>query len=375
VPTAERLAPSSCSNERTAGRRGSRTNRLGEGVTGFSGSAVTFALLMSGFGATIEDRDERVAPGIAACSKRTNQSRTSHAALNRAQAMVFLSLHIGASRLVGVYVRRKRMGQAHTSRSPSAAVARHARYSLSRVCCALLLCAGCSLDERTLLATGAIAGSSASGGERSGVDPAPGGGGGAAGEAPLPRCFYTGSSAPPGCETLVKNPGFDANVAGWTAEDVGLTEGWLNVDANGDQGSGSLVVTNLNFKSDDSAKGGTAGGGARQCISVISGVTYDLAADIFIPSGQGMGFQGDYTSVAALSVFFYPDTACAMQTEGNFTSDAVQDSNKWLHMEGSTTAPKDAQSMAVRLATLKPFRQYTFEAHFDNVFVREHSTP
>jgi len=164
-------------------------------------------------------------------------------------------------------------------------------------------------------------------------------------------------------------------VAGWTAEDVGLSEGWLNVDANGDRGSGSLVVTNLNFKSDDSAKGGTAGGGARQCISVISGMTYDLAADIFIPSGQGMGFQGDYTSVAALSVFFYPDAACALQTEGNFTSDAVQDNNEWVHVEGSTTAPKDAQAMAVRLATLKPFRQYTFEAHFDNVFVREHSTP
>jgi hypothetical protein len=104
-------------------------------------------------------------------------------------------------------------------------------------------------------------------------------------------------------------------------------------------------------------------------------MTYDLAADIFIPSGQGMGFQGDYTSVAALSVFFYPDAACALQTEGNFTSDAVQDNNEWLHVEGSTTAPKDAQAMAVRLATLKPFRQYTFEAHFDNVFVREHSTP
>jgi hypothetical protein len=270
---------------------------------------------------------------------------------------------------------RKRMGQAHTSRSPSAAVARHARGSLSRVCCALLLCTGCSLDERTLLATGAIAGSGASGAEQSNIDPAPFGGGGAAGEAPLPRCFYTGSSALSGCETLVKNPGFASNVAGWTAEDLGLTEGWLKDDANRDRASGSLVVTNLNFKSDDSAKGGTAGGGARQCISATSGMTYDLAADVFIPSGQGMGFQGVYTSVATLSVFFYPDAACALQTEGNFTSDAVQDTNKWVHVEGSTTAPKDSQSMAVRLATLKPFRQYTFEAHYDNVFVREHQAP
>jgi hypothetical protein len=268
------------------------------------------------------------------------------------------------------------MRSADTSRSSSIAAARPVRAAFSCVGLALVLCAGCSVDDRALLTTEANAAPAGAGGRPTVVDLDTGGTAGEAGEtgrAALPRCYYAGKTVEAGCETLVNNPGFASNVAGWVAEDVGITEGWLNVDASANPDSGSLVVTNTNFKDDDTAIGGTAPGGARQCLRITGGMSFDLAADIFIPDGQGMGFMGSYTSVAALSLFFYPDTACAEMTEGNFTSPAVQKSNSWVHVEGSVQTPKDTQSMAVRLATQKPFRQYTFEAHFDNVLLRQHT--
>ena len=178
-----------------------------------------------------------------------------------------------------------------------------------------------------------------------------------------------------GCDSLVQNAGFSANVASWTAEDVGVMEGWHDTDASEAMDSGSLVVTNLNFKKEKEARTGFAGGGARQCIPASSGKVYDLAADVFVPVGQGAGFEGEYTSAAGLSVFFYSEPACASQTISNFTTEQVSTSETWVHLEGSAKAPLETRSMAVRLATLKPFRQYTFEARFDNVFVRERGAP
>ncbi|HEX3852752.1 MAG TPA: hypothetical protein VHW01_17435, partial [Polyangiaceae bacterium] len=120
---------------------------------------------------------------------------------------------------------------------------------------ALILCVACSVDERELLTTGTDA---ATGGGQPSVADLNTGGAGEAGEAPLPRCVYLGNSVEPGCETLVKNPGFSSNVAGWTAEDVGVSEAWLDVDATAANASGSLVVNNFNFKDDDTAVGGMA---------------------------------------------------------------------------------------------------------------------
>jgi hypothetical protein len=237
----------------------------------------------------------------------------------------------------------------------------------------VLASSACGVDDRTLLTnSSALAGSSgASGtsGASGAPSPLPEAG---SDEQPLPHCLYLGKSLTAGCETLVRNPGFTSNVASWVGEPVGITEGWLNADASDDPTSGSLVVMNLNYKIDPEAKDGTNGGGARQCVPVTAGSTYDLAADVFVPMGQGAGFEGmTYTSEAALSVFFYVDAACADRTLSNFTSAPVSQTDTWVHVQGSTTAPKESQSMAVRLATFKPFRQVQFEAHFDNVFVQE----
>jgi len=205
-------------------------------------------------------------------------------------------------------------------------------------------------------------------------DPTAGAGeGGVAGEAALlPRCRYSGSTVDAGCETLVDNPGFAANDDNWTAEDVGVTEAWLQDDADGDKASGSLVVSNSNYSDEESSKDGTAGGGARQCIAISGGKIYDLTADVFIPKNQGAGFQGQtFTALGTLSAFFYTSAGCQGQTRSNFTSSPVQTGDEWVHVAGSAQAPKEGRSMAVRLATLKPFRQFAFQAQFDNIFVRE----
>jgi hypothetical protein len=153
---------------------------------------------------------------------------------------------------------------------------------------------------------------------------------------------------------------------------VGTREAWAGDDADGAHSSGSLLVTNFNYSAEASAKDGTADGGARQCLPVTGGKIYDLSADIFIPKGQGDGLDGGtFISLATLSVFFYPAADCQGQTHGNFTSTPVDTSDEWVHVVGSTQAPKDGVSMAVRLATLKPFPQYSFQAEFDNVLVRQ----
>jgi hypothetical protein len=237
-----------------------------------------------------------------------------------------------------------------------------------------LFCAACSVDNRTLLGSATSGDFNADGGMSFVNDPGHGSdaaSGGEGGEVVLPRCRYSGA-VEAGCDTLVDNPGFAMNVAGWTAEPVGMLEAWASDDANGDKASGSLLVTNFNYSDEASAKDGTAGGGARQCLAVTGGRRYDLTADIFVQKGQGDGLDGGtFSSVATLSVFFYQAADCQGPTHGNFTSAPVDTTNEWVHVEGSAQAPKDGKSMAVRLATLKPFPQYKFQAEFDNVFVRQ----
>jgi len=240
--------------------------------------------------------------------------------------------------------------------------------------CAVL--ASCAVDDRALLTRSSLG---ESGGANGGSGNSPGLGSSgdsqwseAGSDEPLlVPCVYSGDTISAGCETLVKNPGFTSNVASWTAEPSGISEGWNEADAEDDHHSGSLAVLNLNYNITDSAKLGINGGAARQCVPVTAGNVYDLAADIFVPMGQGAGFEGSYTSAANLSVFYYEDASCEGRTLSNFTSTPVTQTDTWVHVTGSTTAPKESQSMVVRLATLKPFRQVQFEARFDNVFVRE----
>ncbi len=230
----------------------------------------------------------------------------------------------------------------------------------------LLSVLGCSLDLRHFSqvsdSTGG-SGNSASGGNS---DVPRAGSGGAASIEPLPTdCDYS-KAARPECQSLVKNPGFAVDVAGWLTEPGPITLTWKGKDANDDANSGSLSLLNAFYGETDAP----IALGAYQCLPATPGVTYAMAGDVWIPKGQGDGADGGpYTASAGFSVIFKDDSACAGHTLSNFTSDLVSDSEVWTHLDATGAAPQGTGSMDVRLVTLKNFREFQFEAWFDNVLV------
>jgi hypothetical protein len=240
---------------------------------------------------------------------------------------------------------------------------------------ACLLSLGCSVDERTLSSEAA---------STAGTGASPG----AAGDAPgfmqggdemppppeLPVCDYA-SEVSAGCETLIKNPGFEKAIMPWKAEGGSLSD-WAKDDAAASDQSGSIRVINLLHGETD----GVAPGAAAQCVAATAGRTYDIAGDVFIRDGQGDGLKkGEggsdlappYQGRAGFSIFFFSSEGCQEQSIGNADSPLTDEVGKWAHTTGSGTAPEKTKSLAIRLNTLMPFREFIFEALFDNILVRE----
>jgi hypothetical protein len=189
----------------------------------------------------------------------------------------------------------------------------------------------------------------------------------------VPVCVYDGQVSAE-CATLVSNPGFEQDIAPWKAED-GLLGAWSKNDAQASDHSGSIRIVNLLHGTTD----GVAPGAGVQCIPAKAGRIYDMAGDVFITDGQGDGLkQGDrgmtgapYTGKAGFSMFFFARPDCKENSIGNADSPLTDQVGAWAHIEGVGTAPEQTQSLAVRLNTLKPFREFKFEALFDNIFVRQ----
>lgn len=194
-------------------------------------------------------------------------------------------------------------------------------------------------------------------------------------EIDLPDCSYSGE-VKPGCETMVKNAGFEADTTGWEEEPLSITIGWEQRDASGSDESGSIVVINSMFGKDSGVAEGIAASGGAQCLPAIPGSTYDMAADIFIPEGQGKGFEEGtvYVGRAGLSILFWPNESCANTDRSlvpSYQTELVEEAAVWSRVEGAAEAPDNALSMSVRVLTVKPFEEYNFKALFDNVLLRE----
>jgi hypothetical protein len=240
----------------------------------------------------------------------------------------------------------------------------YARIGLAASALVLVVVVACSVDDRRLIEgdTGAIGTSGAASIELdAGADADAD-----AALAPLPICDY-GVVVDAGCDTLVSNPGFAKDTAGWDAEMPSVSMTWNSSDATASKDSGSLSVVN--------ALSGSANGfadrGAAQCLPATPGQAYGFAGDIFIPQGQGAGLDsGTFDASAELTIIFYTMPGCAGYSTSGGISDVSTDAGAWAHREGHAVAPHDAQSMSVRLTTLKNFQQFTFEAHFDNVLVK-----
>jgi len=244
--------------------------------------------------------------------------------------------------------------------------------------CTCLFAYACGVDERTLsTAAGSMTGSGASSldaGAGAGAAPDSGSGGGAAASVALPICVYEGDVSPE-CETLVKNAGFASGIVSWTAEAATLSD-WLNSDAAGSDQSGSLRVVNFLHGETD----GVAPGASVQCVAARAGRVYAVAGDVFIADGQGAGIEqgkGDgltappYVGKAGFSLYFFRKSDCSEDSIGNADSGLIDQVGVWVHTEGSGKAPEQTRSMLVRLNTMMPFREFKFEARFDNILVRE----
>lgn len=230
----------------------------------------------------------------------------------------------------------------------------------------LLSLLGCSLDTRHFgRPVDAAAGSGNFG--SSGATGEPLGSGGAAMLAPVPNdCDYS-KDARPECQSMVQNPGFAVDTDGWKTEMGPLTAKWISQDANDDADSGSLALSNAFYGEAD----GPVALGVFQCLPATAGQTYAIAGDVFVPEGQGEGYDGGtYTAGAGFSVIFKDDSDCQGHTLSNITSDVVTETEVWMHREASGVAPRGVGSMNVRLITLKNFREYKFEAWFDNVLMK-----
>jgi hypothetical protein len=230
----------------------------------------------------------------------------------------------------------------------------------------VVVVSGCALDTRELqLETSSFAGSASTGGGGSG-------GGGGIGQPlgldapPPPACVYAGTEVPAGCETLVSNPGFDqeSGVEGWPGANLRIQTEWRKQDATGVLHSGSMAVDNT-LAADSN---GDTINGAFQCVPAVAGAVYDVAADVFIPSGQ------EAAGRAGISVLFYKTADCNASLTGtdmSFTTTLVDAVARWQPVAGRFVVPDGMSSMEITLVSGKPFRPLSFTALFDNVLVQK----
>ena len=241
-----------------------------------------------------------------------------------------------------------------------------------------LACLACGVDDRSLSTSSGEnrAGTSDDGGGGQGLQPSSGGSQSSVpDDVPIPTCDYS-AGMPPDCETLAKNAGFDTDTMGWEPEG-GVYGKWRAIDAGSSDLSGSIDVINTLFGEDGGHLGGVAPGSARQCLPATPGRAYDVAGDVFINDGQGDGEMpgGPYEGGALLGAYFFDHEECDTTNKGtslgSFNAENVTKTTEWVHVSASGVAPERTRAISIRLNAIKPIREYTFTATFDNVFVRE----
>lgn len=135
-------------------------------------------------------------------------------------------------------------------------------------------------------------------------------------------------------QNLLVNPDFDTDLAGWEGPGV-----WDAADAFGSPSSGSATWIN------DYAAGGSTI--VRQCVELTPLIKgYDLAAYVFIPSGQP---GGGYTNLA---VAFYSDTGCNTYFTGAGTQN-FSEFDSWTLLDLTGWTPSGAGSARITVVNQK----------------------
>jgi hypothetical protein len=163
-------------------------------------------------------------------------------------------------------------------------------------------------------------------------------------------------------ETLVTNPGFDADVKGWSPEASGAIS-WESLDARGSDASGSIRVENRGTASGPDT--GLIYTGATQCVKVQPDHAYVIFAQMY---SRGPGPMPTYGSVVGR---VFASTDCS-GTPLHIETSAIQGTfDSWLTLQATVPAVTSAGSMLVELSVGKT-TSVTGSAviNFDNVLVR-----
>lgn len=209
---------------------------------------------------------------------------------------------------------------------------------------------------------GASAGSGATAG---GTDPGTGGtdpaAGGSAGAGEPPRCPDLDDNGVLDCdESIVMNASFDKDVKSWL-NDVEMELEWEDRDATGQGASGALGATS---SYQDDREGGRLLG-ARQCVPIVGGNTYEFAAQVYVPEDAGKTYAG-------LEMQVWDGPSCSGNPLDKKQSETLVPAGPdWGLAALTYLTPTSGKSVNVRLLWIKPYRQDPVTVLFDNVLVHQ----
>ncbi len=170
---------------------------------------------------------------------------------------------------------------------------------------------------------------------------------------PLIAALLLSAAAAPAQNQLL-NPGFDHNLTSWTTSAANGSAAWDALDAAGDAGSGSALLTNV------AAGGNTFAGPLMQCVPVTPGISYDASAKVRIAPGQAR------TGYAILQVMWRPNNDCSGYldyTQGPSTATV----GTWIEISRSLVPPAAARSALIQLGLVKNEAGGTLTVNFDDV--------
>lgn len=181
---------------------------------------------------------------------------------------------------------------------------------------------------------------------------------GSAGAAFIGPCGdMDGNSVDDCSETLIQNSTFDSNVDHWAAGEWNASNGRPAKS----KPSGSLLVLNdLPVVADT----GFNLEAAEQCLQVTGNLTYEVAARVKIPAGQGGG-------LGMINLLIFANDECKGTFVTGLTPAITQAIDTWTVIASEFKMPTAARSMIVRLAASKPLVQPKLQVLFDDILVKQ----
>jgi hypothetical protein len=163
-------------------------------------------------------------------------------------------------------------------------------------------------------------------------------------------------------QTVLANAAFDTSTSGWSAE-PGATVSWSSAPP----ATGALSVRNVDGDLAHATSGWTSSGAA-QCLTLPAGATgqtLGIAVRAYLAGGQGAG-------AAQFVLDYHFDAHCAdARFPLPYQSAQVTTTGAWQTLAGTTgQLPVGVLAVGVRLLSLKPVAQPTFEVFFDDVLAR-----